>query len=103
MKKILALSMFITSLCLLSACSGGDTIPPVISVNPDFVATQTLGGMIMIPTATCIDDVDATCYVETTYPTNWVDNLVPGTYTFVFTAEDNAGNVATESVILTLN
>lgn len=103
MKKTLLLIVTFVSLFILMSCNGGDTTPPVITINPDFESTQTLGGMIMIPTATCVDDVDATCTVQTTYPTNWVNDLVPGNYTFIFTAEDRAGNVATEPVILTLN
>lgn len=103
MKKTLVLIVIMVSLFTLMSCGGTDTTAPVITIDPDFVATQTLGGMIMIPTATCSDDVDATCVVQMTYPTNWTNNLVAGTYAFIFTAEDRAGNVATETVILTLN
>lgn len=103
MKKLLILAIAFMSFLSLTSCASGDTTPPVITVDPNFEPVQTLGGMIMVPGATCVDDVDATCFVQTTAPANWVDDLVPGTYTFTFTAEDRAGNVATETATLTLN
>lgn len=101
--KIRMAMVLVLLMVMLSACQSGDTTAPVITVDPNFQAVQTLGGMLMMPTATCVDDTDATCYVETQYDPNWSDNLTPGTYTFTFVAEDRAGNVATETVTLTLN
>lgn len=100
MKKIMLL--FLVSLViLLSSCGNSDTTAPVITVS-SYTQTQQLGGMIQTPTATCTDDVDATCFVQTDYDPNWVDDLGPGTYTFTFTAEDNAGNVTVVTADLTL-
>lgn len=99
--------LLVSSLMLafvLTACASGDTTPPVITVDPNFQSQQQGGGMIMMPTATCVDDVDATCFVQTTLPTNWPQqDLVPGTYTFTFTAQDHAGNVATETADLIIS
>ena len=102
MRKVLG-TLVIAFMFILVGCQSGDTTAPVITVDPNFTPVQTLGGMIQMPNATCVDDVDATCDVHVTLPTNWTDDLQPGTYVFTLIAEDRAGNVATETVTLTLN
>ncbi len=98
--KYLKICFVALTFIVLTACNTGDTTAPVITLNPEFSANQILGGMIQLPSGTCVDDVDATCYVQTIPPTSW-DGVTPGTYTWTLVAEDRAGNVAEMQVNVT--
>ncbi|MDD3478233.1 MAG: DUF5011 domain-containing protein [Candidatus Izemoplasmatales bacterium] len=75
-----------------------DTTPPVISIGT-YQSPVVPGGMMAVVGATCTDDIDPTCVVV---KTGQVDYDQVGDYDITFTATDAAGNIATQTITITV-
>ncbi|MBC8009230.1 MAG: DUF5011 domain-containing protein [Burkholderiales bacterium] len=84
-----------TSLVLKPAATGGDTTPPVITLNGSASVPVSWGSGYTDAGATATDDVDASVSVQLS---GTVNPAKPGIYTLTYTATDLAGNAATPVV-----
>ncbi len=76
-----------------------DTTAPVITLTGDATMDVLTSGAYTEPGATATDDVDGTIEVIIT---GTVNIAAADDYTIIYTATDNAGNVATETRIVTV-
>lgn len=81
-------------LLVLSGCKKEDTTNPVVTLIGDATMTVSLGGTFTDPGATATDDTDGdlTASIEVSNP---VDVNLARSYTVIYAAQDEAGNVGT--------
>lgn len=89
--------IIIAAVCLMSfACGGGggggDSTAPVITFLGDNSVVVFQGETYQDAGATAVDDTDGTVAVAVS---GTVDTLIVGTYPLIYTATDEAGNIAT--------
>jgi hypothetical protein len=115
MKQWFRVFLMSTLVVLLTACGGGstgsggnnngstgttvDTTAPVITLNGEANTTLNVGVTYTEAGATATDNVDGTVTVVTT---GTVDTTAAGTYTITYTATDAAGNVGTNTRMVTV-
>lgn len=71
-----------------------DTTPPAITINGSKNMTIQKGSTFVDPGATCQDNYDKTCSVQSS---GAVNAEILGQYTITYTARDSSGNVVTDT------
>jgi len=86
-----------TSIRIIQVTSITDTTPPVITLQGNTVITLHIGQAYQEPGFSALDDIDG---VVSVIVGGMVDTSTVGTYTIMYTASDNAGNVVTVTRIV---
>ncbi len=80
----------------LDGGSGGDTVPPVITLNGDPTVDLSIGDTFTDPGATATDNVDGDVSGNIVVGGDTVDTNTEGTYVITYNVSDAAGNTAME-------
>ncbi|NAY92404.1 DUF5011 domain-containing protein [Muricauda sp. JGD-17] len=83
-------------LCSNGSSGGGDTTPPVITLNGDAVVNVNVGDSFVDPGATATDDTDGPITGDIVVGGDTVDTNTIDTYIITYNVSDAAGNAAAE-------
>ena len=86
-----------------AALIAADKTAPVITLSGSQNVTLTVGDDFTRPTVTSVTDNVSTIQTSAVQITGTVNTAVPGTYRVLYEVADEAGNVATEVVTVTVN
>lgn len=95
-----AIALF-TGSVLLTSCDPSDITSPVISIKDGDTRTHVLNATFVMPKVTATDDEDGDLSSSVTY-TGGVNKDSVGVYRIIFRVEDMAGNVAKDTLTVTV-
>ncbi|TVP97201.1 MAG: DUF5011 domain-containing protein, partial [Acholeplasmatales bacterium] len=81
----------------------GDTIPPILTVNPETVVLEYGAPYDLMTGVSALDNIDGTITSQVQVDDGGFDPSVPGTYTITYTVSDSSDNTVTKTRTITVN